>query len=113
MEVVYGNARVKEAIARIDAKTVEELDWNRATNLQNQYKQMARYEAILADDPKNFQALQGLDRVFRELNASSNQHSATVNTGAAKPIELTPEQQEQAKAAAKAVTKPTLVKETA
>ena len=81
---LYDNIRVIEAIKAIDeannAMIAEDLRWEREDNLKHQYKQLDRYEAILEKQPDNPQALAGIDRVLRELNASSGQHSSTVNT---------------------------------
>lgn len=86
-KTVYKNIRVIAAIKAIDDALVEEIDWNRSTNLTAQYGQLKRYKAILDGtedikaNPTDHQALAGIDRVLRELNASSNQHSSTVNDG--------------------------------
>ena len=93
---LWEDKRLIDAIARIDAKTAVILDWNRTTNLKHQHKQIARYEAILTKHPDNLQAMQGLNQVLRELNASSGQHSSSLDLGHTdSPAELTQAQAEQ------------------
>ncbi len=85
---------ISEAITAYLATITTELDWNRTTNLTAHYKQVERYEAILAAHPDNLQALQGLNQVLRELNASSNQHKQViVNEQQGKP-QLSEEERE-------------------
>ena len=90
--IVYSHVRTLNAITDVMAETraniAEVLKWEREDNLCHQYKQLARYERLLDGDgkemkanPNNQQALAGIDRVLRELNASSNQHSSTVLDG--------------------------------
>jgi hypothetical protein len=43
-------------------------------------RSMAGIDAILAKQPDNIQAWQARTALIREANASSNQHSNTVNT---------------------------------
>jgi hypothetical protein len=74
------NSKVNAAIKAKRQVIAKEWDWNREQNLIHHRKQIARYEAILAKNPDNIQAIQGLEQVYRELNASSGQHSSTVNT---------------------------------
>ena len=72
--------KVKAAKSAIQAENREVFDWNRDQNLLYQRKQIDRYNAILEKSPDNLQALQGLNQVLRELNASNGQHSQTINT---------------------------------
>lgn len=78
--MVLAKQGVRQAIFEYRANTERELDWNRELNLQEQYQQIARYKAILKAHPGNLQAMQGLNQVLRELNASNGLHSQTVNT---------------------------------
>ncbi len=105
--IVYSHIQTKTAIAEIMADTraavAEVLRWEREDNLKHQYKQIDRYNTILAAHPDNLQALQGLNQVLRELNASNGQHSQTVITEPTRPIP-TAQELEAGRAAAKAYT---------
>ncbi len=105
---VWAKPQIKAEIVRYEAETKAnvaiELRWEREDNLQYQYKQLRRYEAILDGDPSrgiepnpnSDYALRGIDRVLHELNASSGQHSSTVNTGDTKAKHYTQAELERA-----------------
>lgn len=105
---MWDKPQVKAELARYQAETRDNvalhLKWEREDNLKHQYKQLSRYEDILATTPGHDGALRGIDRVLHELNASSGQHSSTVNTGKQDRKPLTPAQEQAGKAAAKAYT---------
>lgn len=77
--VVYTNARVIEAIARIDADTGLKMDWSREENMKALAEQLAHLDKILKASPGNLGAIQARTAVIRECNASSGQHISTVN----------------------------------
>lgn len=110
-EIVWGNERVKAAIARIDKETGDKREHDRTVSVE-----LLRQNLVLLSERANggdIQAIQARTAVIRELNAISNLHSATVFTGDDKPAELSEDQRKAAVAASKAVTGPTLAKETA
>ena len=85
--VVYGNVRVKDAIARIDAKTTAKLDHDRtiAIAILNEALAIAREKHDSA----------GIVQACRELDAISNLHSNTVHTDTELPDELTDAQRDE------------------
>lgn len=86
------NVMIKEEIGRLEGiKDDLRWNWDRNANLTYHKKQIMRYEAILNQHPDNLQALQGLNQVLRELNASSNQHSSTINTSSDVPEPISAE----------------------
>lgn len=97
---LVSNSKVRAVKAAICDEIKEELDWNRATNLAAQHKQIARYELILDKHPDNLQALQGLNAVLRELNASNGQHSHSIKLPSTEREELSPLQRRAGMASA-------------
>lgn len=85
------NGNVIKAKKAIMAGVNEKFDWDREQNLKHQKLQIERYNTILDANPNNLQALQGLNQVLRELNASSNQHSSTINTSSDVPEPISAE----------------------
>ena len=108
LEIPRGWSNTKDAIEELEQKLpeldlfeIEKFDWDRAQNLKHQKRQIDRYNAILDANPLNLQALQGLNAVLRELNASSNQHSNTLITNTEDKADITPAEREAAEAGAK------------
>lgn len=87
-QCVFGNARVKAAIARIDAKDAKKLDHTRELAIQ----QLLDDYANLAEKAKigHVQAIQARTSITKELNAISNLHSNLVLTRDLTPKTMTP-----------------------
>lgn len=75
---VYGNLRVKEAIARTDAKASEKLEHNRDMAIKLLLSDHKSLDSKAKDG--NVQAIQARAGIVRELDAISNLHSSTVHT---------------------------------
>lgn len=101
-KTVYGNIRVKAAIARIDAKT-------RAESVKSRKVRQEFWSDAMDNAPNWGDRL----RASELLGRSEADFTDNINTGANdKPIPLTDNQHTAAKAAAKAATRPRLAKET-
>ena len=90
---LFGNVRVKAAIARIDGKAVAKMDHDRdiAVTLLNE-NLIALTERVGNGDVG---AISARTAVIRELNAISNLHSSTVHTSPDKPADLSPADAQQ------------------
>lgn len=77
--VVHGG--VKTAINGYKAKTTAKLDHNRTIAIDQLNHNIALLDGILDRQPDNVTAITARSAAIRELNAISNLHSSTVNTG--------------------------------
>lgn len=108
---VRSKNHVSKAIADYRARTGQIWEHDRKIAVDALNINMLRLQ-IKADNG-DVQACTAITGIIRELNSISALHSQTVNTGNTQPIELTEQEKAQARAAAEALTKPTLVKDTA
>ncbi len=101
-EVVWGNDRIRAAIARIDKETGGKREHDRTVSVE-----LLRQNLVLLSERANngdIQAIQARTAVIRELNAISNLHSSTVFDGHDKPTELSPDELDVLRANAKRLT---------
>lgn len=82
---VYGNLRVKQAIARIDAKTSEKIEHNQEIAIKKLYADYENLETAALRG--NIAAIQARTAIIRELNEITGQHKKIF-------IDKTPQQRE-------------------